>query len=91
MTEGEKIGALMQGAKNLTHKDRLFADSLIDNWNKKKSLSDKQWYWVGVLLDRARSVGVPDFFSTAGAPSPLLRRVQKEVQEEMLAHKASQS
>lgn len=36
----------------LTEKDRTFAESILAQWERSKSISDKQMYWVGVLIER---------------------------------------
>lgn len=48
----DKVAALEIVFPNLSAKDKVFAGSLIDQ-AKKRPLSDKQVYWVGVLLERA--------------------------------------
>jgi hypothetical protein len=49
MTNAEKIEALKANLDNLDEKGRSFADSLLDYWDRKDFLSEKQWYWVGKL------------------------------------------
>ena len=46
------IELLANHISKLPEKDRGFAESLVSNYQK-KGLSDKQVYWVGVLLERA--------------------------------------
>ena len=50
-----QIRNLMEKRSTLSAKDKEFSDSLLDQLKKKGSLSDKQWYWVGILADRAVS------------------------------------
>ena len=51
MTDAEKIEALKASlnAGNLDEKGRKFANSLLEYWDKRGTLSQKQWYWVGKL------------------------------------------
>ena len=51
MTDAEKIEALKANLGNLDDKGRKFADSLIGYWDKRGTLSSKQWYWVGKLSE----------------------------------------
>lgn len=61
------IKTLTERAAELNVKDRGFGKSLADQFTTKGKLSEKQWYWVGVLADRIETAGVPDF--TAGEAS----------------------
>lgn len=45
--------ALAANIEGLTEKDRVFASSMLKQWNRNGSLSSKQWYWVGVLAKRS--------------------------------------
>ena len=45
----------------LPERDRVFADSLVSQFDKKGSLSDKQWPWVEKLAEQVECIGVPDF------------------------------
>jgi hypothetical protein len=47
MTDAEKIEALKANLDSLDEKGRTFADSLLSYWDKRGTLSRKQWYWVG--------------------------------------------
>lgn len=50
-------------ANQLSKKDISFAQSLYDQYQRRNSLSEKQWYWVGKLLENA---GVKYGTTTAG-------------------------
>lgn len=50
---------LKDNMANLPGKDVGFAKSLVQQFESKGKLSDKQWYWIGVLAERAQ--GIPDF------------------------------
>jgi hypothetical protein len=58
-SQSEAIGLLKQNVTTLNAKDRTFAQSLVDQFQKKQSLSDKQMFWVEKLASRA--MGIPDF------------------------------
>lgn len=49
MTDAQKIAALRNNLGNLDEKGREFAESLLGYWDRRGSLSAKQWYWVGKL------------------------------------------
>ena len=49
MTDAQKIDALKANLGNLDEKGREFAESLLGYWDRRGSLSAKQWYWVGKL------------------------------------------
>ena len=49
MTDAEKIEALKANLGSLDEKGRKFADSLLGYWDKRGTLSSKQWYWVSKL------------------------------------------
>ena len=51
MTDAEKIEALKANLGNLDEKGRKFADSLLGYWDKRGTLSSKQWYWVTKLSE----------------------------------------
>ena len=51
MTDAQKIEALKANLGNLDDKGRKFADSLIGYWDKRGTLSSKQWYWVAKLSE----------------------------------------
>jgi hypothetical protein len=51
MTDAQKIEALKANLGNLDDKGRKFADSLIGYWDKRGTLSSKQWYWVTKLSE----------------------------------------
>lgn len=61
MTNAEKIKTLSEAVENLPAERIEFAKSLIAQFKKKGSLSDKQWYWIGKLTDMASPTKVPDF------------------------------
>lgn len=73
--------ALDASVSVLTAKDQAFATSLLTQWKTKGNLSGKQWHWVGVLADRADSIGVPDFTKPApvsvGSLSGLIHTFKK--------------
>ncbi len=52
----EAIYTLGSHMVSLNKKDQTFADSLIKQYAKKGHLSEKQWYWIDVLVDRATEV-----------------------------------
>lgn len=56
-----QIAALKRHIGNVSAHQKGFAESLIYQYETKKKLSDKQWFWVGKLLDGASTAGVPDF------------------------------
>jgi hypothetical protein len=60
-----KITQLKELAGSLSAKDITFAYSLINQFTKKGELSDKQWPYVDMLIDKVETKGVPDF--TKGA------------------------
>lgn len=47
------VDALKPAVVNLPEKDQDFANSLVSQFEKKGTLSNKQSYWVGVLLEKA--------------------------------------
>lgn len=49
MTDAQKIAALRNNLGNLDEKGREFAESLLGYWDRRGSLSAKQWHWVGKL------------------------------------------
>lgn len=55
--------ALKLNVSALSERDKPFAESLLSQLERKGSLSDKQWYWVGKLADTAEKAkdGIPDF------------------------------
>lgn len=55
----EAVAVLKQHIAALPMKDRTFAQSLVDQFAKKQSLSDKQLFWVEKLASKAQ--GIPDF------------------------------
>ena len=59
MTDTDRIQALKQGLDQLSERDQEFAQSLIDQ-EARRGLSDKQWYWVEKLADRAHAVSAPE-------------------------------
>ncbi len=54
-----QIEMLQKVVGNLKSKDAEFAQSMIDQFTRKGTLSDKQWPWVESLLDRAMGSGEP--------------------------------
>jgi len=49
----EELRAAIDNASKLGSKDQEFAASLIKQYTDRNFLSEKQWYWVGKLLERA--------------------------------------
>jgi hypothetical protein len=47
---------LMDSVTKLSLKDKAFADSILNQWQKRGSISDKQQHWASVLVDRANGV-----------------------------------
>ncbi len=60
-SNGQCFEILKNGMDKLSARDQQFAASLYAQAQSKGKLSDKQWYWVGVLVDRVQTAGVPDF------------------------------
>lgn len=58
MTDLTKLSSLEYYLDALDSKDREFAQSLLNQFASKGSLSSKQWYWVGELLRRATAPSV---------------------------------
>ena len=58
-TQKDAVQVLKQHVAGLPAKDRTFAQSLVDQFAKKQSLSDKQMFWVDKLAAKAQ--GIPDF------------------------------
>ncbi len=59
----KSVDALKQNLAALSERDKSFAESLLSQLERKGSLSDKQWYWIGKLADTAEKAkeGIPDF------------------------------
>lgn len=49
----DRITTLQASLASLGSNDQSFASSLIDQFNRRGSLSDKQWPWVEKLIERA--------------------------------------
>jgi hypothetical protein len=49
MTDAQRIDALRGSLGGLNDKARGFADSLLGYWERRGTLSDKQWAWVEKL------------------------------------------
>lgn len=62
--EAERIAILKANIGGLPDSKIDFAKSLLTQYDRKKQLSDKQWFWVDKLADMAQ--GIPDFT----APTP---------------------
>ena len=56
-----QITALKSHIGSVAVHQKGFAESLIHQYEAKQKLSDKQWYWVGKLLEAATATEVPDF------------------------------
>lgn len=54
-----KIAQLEGIVSKLPRRDQDFARSLISNWHKRRTLSEPQQVWVGILVDRAVAVDQP--------------------------------
>jgi hypothetical protein len=50
----DRVNALKTLLPNLAPRDRDFASSLIDQYARRSSLSDKQWPWVDKLIEKAQ-------------------------------------
>lgn len=62
------IDALQKALPALTGKDKDFATDLIEGkwgYKNKGKLSEKQWYWVKKLAEKAKTVHVPTAMGTA--------------------------
>ena len=56
----DRIQDLQSNVLRLTPRDANFANSLIDNYYARGSLTDRQWYWVKTLTDRAQAPAVEE-------------------------------
>ena len=57
--DAQALEALQQHAGKLKPDDQHFAQSLLKQHQRKGTLSDKQWYWVGKLAERATQPAEP--------------------------------
>ena len=57
----DQIATLKENLDVLPGDTKQFAQSLVRQFEKKGSLSEKQWPWVAKLIEQAECVGVPDF------------------------------
>jgi len=57
----QALAVLKEGYTKLPKGDQAFAYSLLEQWERKATLSDKQWLWVGKLADAVEMAEVPDF------------------------------
>lgn len=69
-TPNERINTLRVKCANLQQRGREFAESMIDQYDERGTLSEKQWYWVGVLIqdaEGARNDARPSVIDINGA------------------------
>lgn len=64
------INVLNKRHPELSQKDRSFAVSLVDQFLKKTTLSEKQWVWVEALADKIEAKDVPVFADVVSEPEP---------------------
>jgi hypothetical protein len=94
MSDSDKIEELRQAVANGAFKDPSFALSLCNQFARKDSLSDKQWFWVNKLLKEATgssgaakptTSGVEEIFSGQILQS-LLRDASKKLKRPKLRY-----
>lgn len=81
LTKSELIAEAIAHGGSLGEKDHEFLQSLISQYVEKEKLSEKQWYWVGKLVERAmltkEAKGVPEFEERPGLFAPIMALFDK--------------